>query len=71
MDSSKIPTEGGSYVRQDDGTLKKAQGTEPAPPPVNRASPDEPHPDPAAPPPVMPLPDPHTAPSDAPKAEEH
>lgn len=27
----ETPQEGGSYLRQDDGSLKRAQGTEPAP----------------------------------------
>lgn len=45
---TKYPTEGGSYIRQDDGSLKKIEGTEPAPAPVNRASPEDPHPEPPA-----------------------
>ena len=34
MDDVKHPTEGGSYVRDQDGSLKKVDGTEPAPPPA-------------------------------------
>lgn len=45
MDTStpKIPTSGGSYERQGDGSLKLVHATQPAPPPVNRKSPDDPH----------------------------
>ena len=40
------PTEGGSYVRKPDGALDVVHRTEPAAEPVNRASPDDPHPEP-------------------------
>ena len=41
----EIPATGGSYERQGDGTLKLVHRTEPAPAAVNRASPDDPHPE--------------------------
>ena len=40
MDDVKHPTEGGSYVREQDGSLKKVEGTEPAAEPVAKPSPD-------------------------------
>lgn len=60
MNAPKIPTEGGSYTRQDDGSLELVNQTEPAPAPENRKSPDDPHPEPETPAPVMPVPDQHT-----------
>ena len=45
MEKPEIPSAGGSYERQGDGTLKKAHATEPAPAPVNRQTPDDPHPE--------------------------
>lgn len=50
MDTSEHPTEGGTYTRDKGGALEKVSATKPAPPPVNRASPDDPHPEPETPP---------------------
>lgn len=44
QDLPQHPTAGGSYVRKPDGSLETVHRTEPAPEPVNRASPDAPHP---------------------------
>ena len=46
MDTPKHPTEGGSYMRTGSGELEKVHATEPAPAPVNRVTPDDPHPAP-------------------------
>lgn len=48
-DKPTHPTTGGSFIRQDSGELKQVEATQSAPEPVNRASPQDPHPEPAAP----------------------
>jgi hypothetical protein len=40
MDDVKHPTEGGSYVREKDGSLTKVEGTKPAPEPTPAPAPE-------------------------------